>query len=85
MTKNYLLDNKKIKIQTKDGQSYYFSKPNDINEMDVRTLRSSSGALIFSRCRVLPLRIKEHIKVVVMGRPMPFWMSPSEVKSIEED
>ena len=46
-TKNYLSVNKKIKIQTEEGQSYYLGKPNDINEMDIRTLRSSSGALIF--------------------------------------
>ena len=57
-TKNYLSVNKKIKIQTEEGQSYYLGKPNDINEMDIRTLRSSSGALIFFSCRVLPPRIE---------------------------
>lgn len=80
--KNYLLANKKIKIQTEDGQSYYLGKPNDINEMDIRRLRSGFDALIFNSCRVLPLRRKEHIKVVVRGRPMSFWMSPSEIVSI---
>lgn len=83
--KNYLLANKKIKIQTEDGQNYYLGKPNDRNEMDVRTLRSGSDALIFNSCRVLPLRIKEHIKVVAMGRPMSLWMSPSRVMLIEKD
>ena len=84
MTKNYLFANKKIKVQTEDGQNYYLGKPNDISEMDIRMLHSGSGALIFNSCRVLSLRTKEHIKVVARGRPMSFWMSLSKVISIKE-
>lgn len=80
-TKNYLSVNKKINIKTKNGETYRLSKPKDF---DRRILRSGSGELIFASCRALRLKIGEPLMVVAGGVSWPFWMSPSDIVSIEE-